>query len=144
MAITQFRGPNRFLSNFWAAKVELDGVVYPSVEHAYQAAKTLDNGPNGRLWIRSMDTAGKAKRAGKRLTLRPDWDSVKLVLMKDLLRQKFSNNALAALLLATGSEELIEGNDWGDRYWGAEWRFGEWVGENHLGKLLMKVREELK
>lgn len=133
-----------FLSNFSRAKVTLDGEVYPTTEHAYQAAKTLD--PEIRSKIRDAKRKedgspwpGEAKRMGARVALRPDWEDVKLKVMEDLLRQKFSDPALSARLKATGDKELIEGNTWKDRFWGVY--MGK--GENHLGKLLMKIREEL-
>jgi ribA/ribD-fused uncharacterized protein len=138
MAIKEFQGENRFLSNFWDAKVVLDGVTYPTVEHAYQAAKTLDK--ERRKVIQAQPTPGKAKRAGQRVKIRSDWENVKVGIMLDLVRQKFKNNVkLKNRLLATGSEELIEGNTWGDTFWGR----CRGVGKNHLGKILMKVRSEL-
>lgn len=135
--IDSFTGEHRFLSNFWPAEVELDGIIFPSVEHAYVAAKTLD--PEVRAEIRLVNTAGQVKRFGRKLVLRPDWDEVKLSVMEDLVRQKFQHPELAKLLLATGDEELVEGNTWGDTFWGE--CFGS--GANHLGKILMKVRDEL-
>lgn len=133
--IRSFMGPYRFLSNFWLAEVSLDGVVYPSVEHAYVAAKTLDLGV--RAAIAEVDTPGKVKRMGRKLVLRDDWEDVKLQVMEDLLRQKFApGTALRTQLDLTGSSHLEEGNTWGDTFWGV----CRGVGENHLGKLLMKIR----
>lgn len=138
MIIDDFRGQYRFLSNFQASTVELDGELYPTVENAYQAAKTLDiekREPFTRM------SALEAKRAGKCLTLRPDWEEIKYEIMYDLVEQKFLNHeSLALKLIATGSQALIEGNWWGDTYWGV----CKGVGENNLGKILMKVRDELK
>lgn len=136
--ITNFFGANRFLSNFYyPCNIELDGDIYPSTEHAYQAAKTFDIGE--RMSILEAKTPGEAKRLGKKVTLREDWDKVKLSVMEDLLRQKFTKVALRARLLLTGEAELIEGNTWGDTFWGV----CGGVGENHLGKILMKIRNEL-
>lgn len=115
----------------------LDGLEYPSVEHAYQAAKTLNVYERDR--IRKCRFPGLAKAAGKSVTLRYDWDSVRLSTMEHLVRQKFSAQPLRQQLFETGDAELIEGNTWGDTFWGVF--NGE--GENHLGKILMKVREEL-
>ncbi len=138
MAIGPFQGEYRWLSNFWPARVELDEQVFHTVEHAYQAAKTLK--PHERLDIVMCPTPGAAKAAGRKLTLRPDWDSVKLHIMFDLVLQKFWNNLeLRAKLIATDGEELIELNTWGDRYWGV----CNGVGQNHLGKILMQVRDEI-
>lgn len=133
--ISSFSGPHRFLSNFWSVEVTLDGVVYHSVENAYQAAKTLDRNARSVL---TYCTAGDAKRIGKGFELRPDWENIKLAVMEDLLRQKFSQEPHRSRLLETVGRELVEGNWWGDTFWGVCQGFGE----NHLGKLLMKIRDE--
>lgn len=139
VAITSFSGEYRWLSNFWSCFVKLDGQTYPSTENAYQAAKTLD--PSLRAPFRSYFPS-KAKSEGRSLKLRPDWESVKLGIMEDLCRQKFKNNdELRERLLATGDAQLVEGNDWGDTYWGVDVRRG---GQNNLGKLLMRIRNELR
>ncbi len=138
MSISSFSGPHRWLSNFWPAEVVLDGVAYPTVEHAYQAAKTLC--PTEREFVRAATTPGAAKRCGKRITLRPDWDKVKSAVMLNLVRQKFDLDPLGAWLLATADHELIEGNTWGDTFWG----MCHGRGQNVLGKILMRVRNELK
>ena len=137
--IVSFTGYYAYLSNFSQAPVELDGLIYPTVEHAYQAAKT----PSVilRKAIRAAPTPAAAKRTGRSLPLRPDWDQVRIPIMDQLLRQKFApcQNA-AGLLLATGNRELVEGNTWGDRFWGV----CSGVGENNLGKLLMAIRSDLR
>ncbi len=121
-----------FLSNFYP-------MIPYAVEHEYQAAKTDD--PEWRRLILEAPTAGMAKRIGRRASIRSDWDEIKLQVMEDLVTQKFfSRPDLAKRLLETGDEELAEINWWGDKFWGIY----ENVGENHLGKILMKVREELK
>jgi ribA/ribD-fused uncharacterized protein len=136
--IDSFRGAHRFLSNFHPCRVALDGEVYRSVEHAYQAAKTTNR--ERRKEVHSL-TAGRAKRWGSALPLRPDWEAVKLGMMRDLLRQKFlGDEGLATQLHATGDQDLIEGNTWGDTYWGV----CRGRGHNHLGRLLMQVRSELR
>jgi len=139
--ITSFRGENAFLSNFYPVKVRMGGVEYPTIEHAYQAAKSMDAAE--RDFIRRAQTPGDAKRRGRAIKLRRDWEAIKVDLMEKLLREKFKNQALAGMLLATGSADLIEGNTWGDTAWGAIRRDGKWVGRNLLGKLLMKIRAEL-
>ncbi len=138
MAIDSFHGEHRFLSNFWPAVVTLDHEHYPSVEHAYVAAKTLDAAK--RKAIATVPTPGAVKRLGRSLVLREDWDTIKLDVMRDLVGQKFEHPDLRALLLATGDEELIEGNTWGDVFWGV----CRGKGENHLGKILMAVRDAAK
>ena len=140
MAIEKFEGDYRFLSNFHPCEIILDGDKYASVEHAYQAAKTIDFEERARLQSWNLLNATEAKRAGRKVTLRSDWGDVKNAIMLDLLRQKFSDDLLETMLLDTQNEDLAEGNWWGDTYWG----MCNGKGENHLGKLLMKVREELK
>lgn len=134
--INSFKGKNRWLSNFWPCLVQLDGVEYPSTENAYQAAKTLGS----REGFVSC-TAAQAKKLGRKLSIRPDWEQHKVNVMYELLVQKFSkqNPELREALKATGTEELVEGNTWGDVFWGV----CNGVGENTLGKLLMKVRERI-
>lgn len=136
--IDSFQGEFRFLSNFWLVQVLLDGVPYRSVEHAYMAAKTLD--PELREQMRSMDRPGDVKRFARTIQLREDWEDVKLDIMRDLVRQKFKTPNLKRLLLATGNQQLVEGNTWGDRFWGV----CNGVGENYLGKILMDVRQSIK
>lgn len=136
--INSFSGGYRFLSNFFFSPVVLDDIEYRTVEHAYQAAKTHDLAMRTR--IRLADTPGEAKRLGRKVVLRPEWETVKLDVMYWLVQQKFSNPALKRLLLATGEAELIEGNSWGDTFWGVS----KGVGENHLGRILMRVRDALR
>lgn len=137
--IDSFQGKYRFLSNFWPAVVEYEGITYPSVEHAYQASKTMDMGERRR--IAEIVEPGDAKRAGRAAKQRPDWKEVKLRVMEDCVRYKFTHHdELRDKLLATDDAELIEGNTWNDRFWGV----CNGQGENHLGKILMKVRAEIR
>lgn len=136
--IDKFDGEFDFLSNFYASKVHYDGMEFSSVEHAYQAAKTVDK--DGRIKIRNAKNAAAAKKLGQKVTLRKDWDNIKLDVMLDLLRQKFAIPELGKLLLQTGDAELIEGNTWGDVFWGV----CRGIGKNHLGKTLMRVRKEME
>lgn len=136
--IARFTGTYRFLSNFFPSPITICGIDYPTVEHAYQAAKTLDE--DERLHIAALPSPADAKRAGRKLDLRPDWEDTKLDIMENCLRAKFAPGLdLAARLLSTGNARLIEGNHWGDRYWGV----CDGRGENHLGELLMRIREDL-
>jgi ribA/ribD-fused uncharacterized protein len=140
--ITSFTGEQEFLSNFFPVTIQVGWRTFPTVEHAFQAAKAVDD--QDRHKIQHADTPGKAKRLGRKIAIRPDWDQVKVDVMRDLLRQKFSKPDLGKLLLSTGDAILIEGNKWGDEFWGATEKHGEWYGENMLGKLLMEIREELR
>lgn len=138
MRIDSFSGPYRWLSNFHPSDVVLDGVTFPTVEYAFQAAKTLD--PRMRRVIAAAPTPGQAKKLGRQVSLRVDWETTKQEVMLELLRQKFGREELKDLLLATGEDELVEGNWRGDRYWGV----CAGHGANHLGRLLMQVRTELR
>lgn len=123
-------GDYSFLSNFyWHGW---------TVEHHFQAAKTDDP-----AWVQKIlhaPSPGAAKKLGRKAPMRPTWDDEKVPVMRTLLRMKFSDIALAERLLATGDAQLIEGNWWGDKFWGVSGG----AGENNLGKLLMQVREELR
>lgn len=141
-AITSFSGRYHFLSNFSASPIRFDGATYPTVEHAFQAAKTEDR--EARHKIARAATPGIAKRLGRSVELRPGWDDIRDLVMLRLLRLKFSDPELAEKLDATGDKVLIEGNHWHDTYWGAVWSDGMWRGKNTLGKLLMQIREELR
>lgn len=136
--IEAFMGQYRFLSNFYPACVVLDEVVYRTVEHAFQAAKTLDAAE--RQHIAACTQPGQAKRLGQRVTLRPKWNSMRILIMEQLVEQKFSYEPLRTQLLATGNEQLVEGNNWGDTFWG----MCNGHGRNELGKVLMRVRDRLR
>lgn len=153
----------RFLSNFHLATVVLDGVRYASTEHAYQAAKILD--PEKRriftLEFNPNLTPAQAKRVGQEIEIRPDWDMVKVSVMRDLLMQKFGagahldgdNVVLRSKLRDTGDAYLEESNYWHDVFWGVCHHKFEGktckepqhrpFGGNHLGYLLMDVRSLL-
>lgn len=136
--ISGFNGQWRFLSNFYETQITYEGITYPSVENAYQAAKTISQ--EERLKFVNI-TAKEAKSFGKKITLRDDWEQIKIQVMWNLIYEKFTRNRkLLSSLLLTGDTQIEETNWWGDRFWGV--CKGE--GENHLGKLLMKLREKLK
>lgn len=126
------------MSNFVACKVMLDGLEFASTEHAYVAAKTLDNVK--RTEISQVETAGQVKRLGRKIKLREDWEDVKIDVMRDLLIQKFAQEPFKSQLLATGDAYLEETNHWNDTFWGV----CEGVGYNTLGWLLMEIREDLQ
>jgi ribA/ribD-fused uncharacterized protein len=136
--ITTFQGEHRFLSNFYPAVVVLDGTRYPTVENAFQAAKTET--PLERLPF-VVVKPGEAKRLGRKLKLRRGWDLQRVDVMHNLLRQKFGSGALRLKLLQTGDRRLVEGNTWHDNYWGSCVCCGP--GNNWLGRLLETVRDEL-
>lgn len=141
-AIREFDGTDHdFLSNFHPARVEYEGITYPTSEHAYQAAKTLDT--NIRLIAKNIKTPGDVKRWGRIVDVRKDWDTVKYGVMYDIVYLKFTQNLnLADRLVATGNAHIEEGNNWGDRLWGVSPVGG--YGKNWLGQILMRVRAEIR
>lgn len=136
--IDRFDGEFRFLSNFWPCSVLYEGIVYPSSENAFQAAKTLDMDARKVFAIKEV-TPAMSKHLGRAIALRSFWDTIKLGVMRDILEAKFQNQELRDKLIATGDAELIEGNTWGDTYWGV----CNGKGTNFLGKSLMNLRKTI-
>ena len=144
--IHKFEGEYRFLSNFYLSNVYdsfITKMLFPSVENAYQASKSLD--PD--FWkLLTIVTPGKAKRLGKSIKLRDDWEEIKLKVMANLLKEKFKpGSILATKLIDTFDAVLVEGNTWNDKIWGKvllpDGTLGE--GKNYLGQLLMGIRKEI-
>jgi ribA/ribD-fused uncharacterized protein len=138
--IGPFENEFRFLSNFYDGyNVCYRGYAYKTAEHAFQAAKaksTID-----RDYVALALTPAEAKKRGRHVELRPDWEFAKDRIMYEIVKEKFlQHGELARKLMATGDEELVEVNTWGDRYWGQD-PLGK--GQNKLGKILMRVRNEL-
>ncbi|MHA1728009.1 MAG: NADAR family protein [Promethearchaeota archaeon] len=138
--IDKFRGKYHFLSNFYLSPIEIDEESYPSVEHYFQCMKTTDDLEKQRIKVELKPS--KAKQLGRELTLRPDWELIKIEIMEKALRSKFKIPELKEKLLDTGTATLQEGNVWGDIFWGVDVKTAK--GQNHLGKLLMKIREEIR
>ena len=135
MKIDGFRGEFYFLSNFYPCKVTYNGVAFKNSEAAFQAAK---------CWSRVEEfthlNASDAKKLGREVEMREDWEIVKNRIMHDVVLAKFSQSEdLRQKLVATGGAWLEEGNDWGDTYWGTV----NGRGQNWLGLVLMSVREKL-
>lgn len=130
--ITSFQGKYRFLSNF-------EGNIPngKTVEHHYQAAKTTI--PYFQNQIMQCSTPGQAKRIGRKVPIRSDWENIKIDIMRNLVEQKFSVQPYKSLLLSTKDFYLEEGNTWGDTFWG----ICNGIGQNWLGKILMETREKL-
>ena len=136
--INRFEGKYFFLSNFSNSEFCYERIIYPTVEHYFQAQKTLDIKERKR--IAKLPTPGEAKYAGRRVELRKDWEEVKDNVMLIGLYYKFKDPILREKLLATGDEHLEEGNYWHDTYWGV----CDGVGKNRLVELLMTVRKEVQ
>lgn len=139
MRINSFYGENRWLSNFWPCPVVYEGLTYNSTESAYKAAKVAD--VSKRVDIQRALSSTAAKHISDNLLPRSDWDNIRVDVMLDVNRQKFLNNKdLYEKLIATGDAHLEEGNTHNDTFWGT----CNGVGENQLGKILMKIRKELQ
>ena len=147
--INCFDGEFAFLSNFFESPIEFitaDGkaMAAATVEHYFPAAKALF--PEEQEAIILAATPGKAKRLGRHCLLRPDWEDVKDQVLYTSLVKKFSKTKLREKLLATGNKYLEEGNTWHDNEWGncSCEACQNIIGKNKLGKLLMRIREEIK
>lgn len=140
--ITEFRGDHRFLSNFWfvPSGVHFGDIGAPTVEHLFQLLKTVDSDERTKILLAKRP--GDAKIIGRTVTLRPDWEQVKLGVMAQLQASKYRDPTLREMLLATGDAELVEGNHWGDTFWGVDSATG--VGQNWLGRILMVQRSVLR
>ena len=143
--INVFDGEFAFLSNFYPSIITDEyGITYPTVEHYFQAQKTINIAE--RVAIADAETPGRAKRMGRNVALRHDWEAIKIDVMRQGLEMKFQDTNLRARLLETGSMPLVEGNVWHDNIWG-DCQCGRCVnapGRNILGKLLMDLRERVR
>lgn len=137
-----FDGKYAFLSNFYICGMQHGGRRWSTSEHAYQAAKATTE--EDFLYVANSTTAGVAKRRGGELQekgrCRADWKDVRVTIMYEILVAKFSHPELEQMLLSTGNIRLIEGNTWGDVFWGVDIR--KRTGQNMLGRLLMQIRAE--
>ena len=138
--IDSFRGAFDFLSNFYEAPLVFGGIPFRCAEAAFQAQKCRDYGERAAF---SGLSGVRAKRKGRQVALREGWNDMRVDIMAAVLEAKFTQNPdLAARLIATGNRPLIEGNTWRDTFWGVSARTGR--GENHLGRLLMALRDRLR
>ena len=142
--IDSFSNQYEFMSNFYNAPIIYDDLTYRNNEAAFQAQKLANEEERKRFCTYSPS---KAKLEGRNCKLREDWEDIKYQVMYNIVKAKFSQNVeLKKQLLATGTEELIEGNWWHDNCWGDCFceRCKDVKGQNNLGKILMRVREEIK
>ena len=146
--ILHFSGEYDWLSNFYPVVVNLEGLNFPTVEHAYVAAKTTNYMDRVLITEIPANQAGKAKRWGRKFKLRDDWEIVKISIMRKLLEQKFQNVDLRQKLIATGDKTIVEGNHWHDNFWGTcmcdRLEPCKYHGKNMLGKLIMEIRDKIK
>lgn len=125
---------DNWFSNFAQVRLNISGEVWPSVENYYQAMKSTSPAYQHQVWLASPS---QAKKLGRRANIRADWDEIKTEVMMTALAAKFSQEPWRSRLIATGTEPIIEWNNWGDRIWGVT---PDGIGENKLGLLLMKLR----
>lgn len=135
--IDNFSKEYHFLSNFYPTKIFYQELEYDSSEAAFQAMKCKNI--SDRKKFVGLNPS-EAKRLGRKILLREDWNNVKDRIMYEICTIKFVNQQLKRKLLATGNAYLEEGNSWNDTYWGTT----NGIGENALGKILMRIREEIK
>lgn len=139
--ILEFKKAYYYLSNFYLCEIRYAGRNHPSAEHAFQSAKAVPGDTHDYDWVASAQSPGEAKRRGRQITCRRDWEDIKVSVMKQVVKAKFTqNHSLRQQLLSTGTRHLEEGNNHGDTFWGTV--NGE--GENMLGKILMEVRKEVR
>lgn len=140
LVINEFKGVYRWLSNFAPADVVFRGVQYPTVENAYQSAKKDDTTWSIRC---QMFSPAQAKKESRSLCMiHPDWDTMKIGVMFSLLVQKYNSEPYRSRLLKTGSTQIIEGNTWGDVFWGVDLKTGK--GQNILGRMIMVIRTSIQ
>lgn len=135
--IKGFFAPYRWLSNFHVCDIEYDGYKFTSTEAAFMSAKTLDKKIKEEFQHLNPK---EAKKRGREIELRPDWDVIRIQVMYDVNKIKFQDPELRQMLLDTGDKFIEETNWWKDQFWGVY----NGVGENNLGKILMRIREEIK
>lgn len=140
--INEFKGDYRWLSNFEPVKITIDGVTYPSVEHAYMSAK-CDDHEWKKYCSDSSNTAGDVKKKSREVQLVDNWDNKKFIIMQICLEQKFEQEPFRSKLIKTGTQNIVEGNYYNDTIWGVDLKYTPNIGENHLGRLLMKIRGKL-
>lgn len=137
--ITEFKNGYRWLSNFYPCEIQFGDYVYPTVEHAYQSAKSNDD-----LWkqycVQELNPV-IIKKESKLVKLVYNWESIKVNVMWKCINRKYNKEPFKQLLIDTKKELLVEGNNWGDEFWGVNLKTGK--GKNVLGKLLMRKRKEL-
>ena len=138
MPVNNFVDEYRFLSNFWISPFTYEGLRFRTVEHAYQAAKCVKEADIAL--IQMTMSPGIVKRISRTVEMRPDWDELRLDFMEEFVRAKFQQHPDLMAKLKRISGLIEEGNHWGDTFWGVDLKTGK--GENHLGKILMKIRSE--
>jgi predicted NAD-dependent protein-ADP-ribosyltransferase YbiA (DUF1768 family) len=139
--IKEFQGEYRWLSNFYPVAIRFQGWLFPSVEHAYQSAKS-DDIHWKRFCLNPDVRAGEVKKRSHHIAVVPGWRQGRLKIMEELVDLKYDQEPFKSKLLATMEEHIQEGNFWYDTFWGVDLRTGR--GENNLGKIIMEKRQRLQ
>lgn len=139
--IHKFKDKTRWLSNMTLVNIRYNDCVYKSVEHAYQSAK--NDSPLWKSFCLMEDNPYKIKMASKEIEIISNWDEIKLDVMEKCLIEKFTQEPFRTQLIETGNQNIQEGNEWGDKFWGVDLKESPNVGENHLGRLIMKIRDKI-
>lgn len=137
--IKEFKDEYAWLSNFYLCKIIINGLQYPSVEHAFQAQKSND--PNWKIYCRETINPDKLKIVSKKIDLIENWNNIRESIMFECLKQKFNQEPFKTKLIATKNMRIQEGNTWGDKFWVVDLNTGK--GENRLGLMIEKIRIEL-
>lgn len=142
--IKEFQGQHRWLSNFWPVAIMFRGIMYPSSENAYQSTKS--DSPEWKSFCSNpLTRPGATKKASRKYTLTSEFHDNKVAVMAEIQGIKFQDPDLRARLLATGDSLILEGNKWGDEFWGVTWNEDKsCTGKNHLGEIIMRVRKKIQ
>ena len=143
--IREFCDEYRWLSNFWCMETPIVddlGYQFPTVEHYYVSQKTTVR--IQKYMVSQCPTPGKAKQMGRGFKIPLDWDNKRIDVMNRALVHKFGpkNPWLQQKLIATGNQQIFEGNNWGDTFWGVD--IDTLQGGNMLGRMLMDIRETIQ
>ena len=136
--INEFRGYYAFLSNMYPSQIKLGSVTYTCAEAAFQAVKLQDK--SKRKMFAGL-SGPEAKRLGRKIALRQDWEKIKVDVMRWIVHEKFQQNKklLFKLIRSTEDDDIVEGNTWGDTFWGV----CNGNGLNWLGRILMEERKNI-
>jgi ribA/ribD-fused uncharacterized protein len=139
-----FSGEFDYMSNFYFSKTVIGKFIYDTVEHYFQSRKAVTDREERE--IRETSTPGKAKRMGRKIKIRADWEKIKYDVMFIGVKFKFEQHPdIAKKLKVTGDRLIVEGNNWHDNIWGDCHcpKCEHIIGKNLMGKILMEIRKEL-
>lgn len=143
--VLEFKSEFKRFSNFYPVTIHYNRRTFPTVEHAFVSEKSFDPSFKNRIANLKATQAGYAKKLGRQIQLRDDWDEIKNQVMFELVLTKFNKPEFQSFLLLTGEGKIVEGNYWHDNYWGDCYckKCQSVMGLNYLGRILMKIRENI-